>query len=153
MAEVSVQAADFDPAAETDRMAAGHGDLGALVTFAGLCRDEAGRLAALEIEHYPGMAEAELGRIAAEAEARWPLLGLRVIHRHGRIGAGERIVFVAAASAHRGDALAATAFLMDYLKTRAPFWKREHRADGTTGPWVAARDTDEAAAARWTAAP
>lgn len=131
-------------------MVEGHGDIGALVTFAGLCRDEAGRLAALEIEHYPGMAEAELGRVAADAEARWPLLGLRVIHRCGRIGAGERIVFVAAAAAHRGDAFAAVAFLMDHLKTRAPFWKREHRADGTTGPWVKAAATDEAAAARWT---
>lgn len=131
-------------------MVEGHGDIGALVTFAGLCRDEAGRLAALEIEHYPGMAEAELGRVAADAEARWPLLGLRVIHRYGRIGAGERIVFVAAASPHRAAAFAAVAFLMDHLKTRVPFWKREHRADGTTGPWVTAAATDEAAAARWT---
>lgn len=133
-------------------MVAGRGDVGALVTFAGLCRDEAGGLAALEIEHYPGMAEAELARVAAAAEARWPLLALRVIHRYGRIAAGGRIVFVAAASTHRGDAFAATQFLMDYLKTDAPFWKREHHPDGTAGPWVAARDTDEAAAARWNAA-
>ena len=134
-------------------MVAGRRDVGALVTFAGLCRDEAGRLAALEIEHYPGMAEAELMRVAAEAEARWPLVGLRVIHRYGRIAAGERIVFVAAAAVHRGDAFAAAQFLMDDLKTRAPFLKREHRADGTTGPWVAARDTDGLAAARWHPAP
>lgn len=153
MAHVSVQAADFDPAAEAGRMTAGRADVGALVTFAGLCRDEGGDLAALEIEHYPGMAEAELNRVAAEAETRWRLIGLRVIHRHGRIGAGERIVFVAAASTHRSDAFAATDFLMDYLKTRAPFWKRERRRDGTTGPWVAAKDTDDAAAARWTNAP
>lgn len=131
-------------------MVAGRSDVGALVTFAGLCRDEAGGLAALEIEHYPGMAETELSRVAAEAETRWRLIGLRVIHRFGRIGAGERIVFVAAASTHRTDAFAATEFLMDYLKTRAPFWKREHRPDGTTGPWVTAKDTDDAAAARWT---
>ena len=153
MAQVSVQAADFDPALEADLMVGGHRDVGALVTFAGLCRDEAGGLAALEIEHYPAMAEAELNRVAAEAEARWQLIGLRVIHRYGRIGAGERIVFVAAASMHRSDAFAATAFLMDYLKTRAPFWKREHRPDGTTGPWVAAKNTDDDAAARWSRAP
>lgn len=152
MAEVSVQAADFDPAAEADRMVGGRGDVGALVTFAGLCRDEAGVLAALEIEHYPGMADVELGRVAADAEARWRLIGLRVIHRYGRIGVGERIVFVAAASTHRSDAFAATAFLMDYLKTRAPFWKREHRRDGSVGPWVAAKATDDDAAARWTTA-
>lgn len=153
MASVSVQAADFDPLAEADRMVAGRGAVGALVTFAGLCRNEAGGLAALEIEHYPGMAEAELARVAAEAEARWPLIGLRVIHRYGRIAAGGRIVFVAAAATHRGDAFAAAQFLMDTLKTRAPFWKREHRCDGTTGPWVAARDTDETAAALWASAP
>ncbi len=149
MASVSVQPQDFDPAAESADLAKGRRDLGAVVTFTGLCRDEGGALGALEIEHYPGMAEAEIGRVAAEAEARWPLLGCRVIHRFGRIGPGERIVLVATASAHRAAAFEAADFLMDFLKTRAPFWKREHRADGTRGAWVAHKDTDEAAAARW----
>ena len=94
------------------------------MTFVGLCRDEGGRLAALEIEHYPGMAEAEIARVVAEARARWPLLGVRVIHRYGAIRPGEQIVLVATASAHRGAAFAAAELLMDYLKTRAPFWKR-----------------------------
>ncbi len=149
VASVSVQAQDFDPAAETERLTAGRADVGAVVTFAGLCRDEAGALEVLEIEYYPGMAEAEIGRVAAEAESRWPLLGLRVIHRHGLIRPGERIVLVAAASAHRSAAFEAAAFLMDYLKTRAPFWKRERRVDGGAGGWVQAKDTDEAAAGRW----
>ena len=150
MAFVSVQAADFDPAAEQDRLAGGRTDIGAVVSFTGLCRDEGGTLAALEIEHYPGMAEAEIARVAALAEARWHLAGLSVIHRHGRIRPGERIVLVAAAAGHRGAAFAAADFVMDYLKTRAPFWKREHRSDGSTGAWVAAKDADETAAARWT---
>ncbi len=149
MASVSVQAEDFDPAAEGEALAAGRRDVGAVVTFTGLCRDEAGTLDALEIEHYPGMAEDEIGRVAAEAEARWPLTGCRVIHRFGRIRPGERIVFVATASGHRAAAFAAADFLMDFLKTRAPFWKRERRADGTDGGWVAHKDTDAAAASRW----
>ena len=149
MAAVSVQAEDFDPAAEVRALAGGRPDVGAVVTFTGLCRDEDGALGALEIEHYPGMAEAEIGRVAAEAERRWPLLGCRVIHRFGRIAPGEAIVFVATASAHRAAAFAAADFLMDFLKTRAPLWQREPRADGTRGAWVAHKDTDAAAAARW----
>src|SRR5690606_29955412 len=105
---------------------------------------------ALELEHYPGMAEAEIGRIAADAAARWPLQGLTAIHRHGRILPGENIVLVVAASAHRQAAFEAASFLMDYLKSRAPFWKKEHRADGSAGAWVEAKESDEDAARRWT---
>lgn len=149
MARIAVQAADVDPGAEADRLCAGRHDIGALVTFTGLCRDEAGTLAALEIEHYPGMAEAELRRIASEAEARWPLLGLTVVHRFGTIRPGDRIVLVVAAATHRADAFAAASFLMDYLKTRAPFWKREHPLAGAAGAWVAAKQSDATADAGW----
>lgn len=149
MKKVVIQAADFDVTREVAAMTAGRADIGAVVTFTGLCRDEAGQLAALELEHYPGMAEAEIARVAAEAEARWPLMGLRVIHRHGKLAPGAQIVLVAAASAHRAAAFAAADFLMDFLKTRAPFWKKEHRTDGTSGDWVSAKDADDAAAARW----
>ena len=146
---IRVQAEDFDPGREEARLVEGRRDVGAVVTFTGFCRDEGGTLAALELEHYPGMAEEEMGRVAAEALSRWPLVGLTVIHRHGRIRPGERIVLVAAAARHRGEAFAAAEFLMDYLKTRAPFWKKEHRLDGTDGGWVAAKSADDDAAARW----
>ena len=146
---VSVRTADFDLAAEVSKLTAGRPDVGAVVTFSGLCRDEAGSLAALELEHYPGMAEAEISKIAAEAVGRWPLTGLTVIHRVGRIVAGENIVLVVAASAHRQAAFEAASFLMDYLKSRAPFWKKEHRRDGSQGGWVDAKESDDAAAARW----
>lgn len=146
---VRIQAEDFDVAAEIAALSRGRGDVGAVVTFTGLCRDEAGSLAALEIEHYPGMAEDEIGRIAAEAAARWPLAGLTVVHRHGLIRPGENIVLVVAASAHRQAAFEAAGFLMDYLKSRAPFWKKQHAADGSDGGWVKARETDADAAARW----
>ncbi len=149
MASVAVQARDFDIASEVAALARGRTDLGALVTFTGLCRDEGGTLAALDIEHYPGMAEAEIARVAAAAESRWPLAGCRIIHRFGAIAPGENIVFVATASAHRAAAFAAAEFLMDYLKTRAPFWKRNRRRDGTAGDWIAGADTDAAAADRW----
>ncbi len=149
MPTVRIQAEDFDLAAEVERVAAGRRDIGAVVTFSGLCRDEAGALAVLELEHYPGMAEAEIGRIAAEAMARWPLQGLTAIHRYGKVRPGENIVLVVAASAHRQAAFEAANFLMDYLKSRAPFWKKEHRADGTEGIWVEAKDADDDAAARW----
>src|SRR5271156_3928710 len=149
MGKVRVQAEDFDAAAEAGALAAGRADVGALVTFVGLCRDEGGRLASLEIEHYPGMAEAEIALAIAEAEARWPLLGVTVVHRYGAIRPGEQIVMVATASAHRGAAFSAAEMLMDYLKTRAPFWKRARRADGTIESWVEAKDGDSASAARW----
>lgn len=146
---VRVQADDFDIAAENARLTEGRADVGAVVTFTGLCRDEGGTLAALELEHYPGMAQAEIGRIAREAAERWPLTGLTVIHRHGKIAPGENIVLVVAASAHRQAAFEAADFMMDFLKTRAPFWKKEHRRDGTEGGWVEARDIDDKAAERW----
>jgi molybdopterin synthase catalytic subunit len=146
---VRIQREDFDTAAEIALVAGTAGDVGAIVTFTGLCRDEAGTLAALELEHYPGMAEAEILRLARQAAARWPLLGLTAIHRFGRIAAGENIVLVVAASSHRQAAFEAAAFMMDYLKTRAPFWKKEHRSDGSAGDWIEARDADETATARW----
>jgi molybdopterin synthase catalytic subunit len=145
---VSLQREPFDIAAEIDRLR-GAGDVGAIVTFTGICREGAGdaRIAAMTLDHYPAMAQAELLRIEAEASARWPLLGTRIVHRHGRIEPGEDIVLVVTASAHRQAAFEAASFLMDYLKTRAPFWKKEER--GTGDAWVAARGEDEAAAARW----
>ena len=146
---VRVQAADFDVAAEIEAVHAGRTDVGAVASFVGLCRDEAGRLAALELEHYPGMAEAELSRVAAEAMERWPLTAATVIHRYGRLRPGERIVLVVTASSHRVAAFESAEFLMDYLKTRAPFWKKEHHADGTAGDWVAAKDADDDRAGRW----
>jgi molybdopterin synthase catalytic subunit len=149
MASVRVQGEDFDPGAEGEALARARTDVGAVVSFVGYCRDEAGRLAALEIEHYPGMAEAEIARAAGEAEARWPLIGVTVIHRFGKIAPGERIVFVAVAAAHRGPAFAAAEMLMDYLKTRAPFWKRAIHPDGAVEGWVEAKLDDEASAARW----
>jgi molybdopterin synthase catalytic subunit len=152
MATIRVQVEDFDAAVEARRLSDGRADVGAIVTFVGLCRDEGGRLVSLEIEHYPEMAAQELARVAAEAEARWPLLGLTVIHRFGVIPAGAQIVLVAAASAHRGDAFAAAEFLMDYLKTRAPFWKRARLADGTSEDWVEAKEADALSAARWASA-
>ncbi len=149
MAEVSIVGTAFDPAAEAAGLVA-DGGVGATVSFVGYCRDEGGRLAALELEHYPGMAEEEISRIAEEAKRRWPITGLRVVHRHGLVRPGDPIVLVATASAHRAAAFEAAAFLMDFLKTRAPFWKREHGADGSLGDWVAATDADDSAAARWT---
>lgn len=149
VATVRIQAQDFDAAAEIARLTAGRADCGAVVTFTGLCRDEAGTLSALELEHYPGMAEAEIGRICAEAAARWPVTGLTVIHRHGTIRPGENIVLVVAASAHRHAAFEAAGFVMDFLKSRAPFWKKEHRAEGGSGNWVDAKESDDAALARW----
>lgn len=146
---IRVQQEDFDVAAEIAALTEGRADIGAVVTFSGLCRDEQGALAALELEHYPGMAEAEIGRIATEAIGRWPLQGLTVVHRHGKIAPGENIVLVVAASAHRQAAFEAANFLMDYLKSRAPFWKKEHRADGSEGGWVEAKEADDEAADRW----
>ncbi len=150
MRVVRVQREDFDVAAEAAALSAGRVDVGAIVTFVGLCRDDGGKLSALELEHYPGMAEAEMERVAAEAEARWPLAGIVAIHRFGAIRPGERIVMVATASAHRAAAFAAAEMLMDYLKTRAPFWKRAILADGSSEGWVEPNEADDAAAQRWT---
>ena len=146
---IRIQSEPFEAAFETAILTEGRADIGAVVAFTGLCRDEGGRLAALELEHYPGMAEAEIDRIAEQAEGRWPLLGLTVIHRFGRISPGEEIVLVLAASAHRQAAFEAASFLMDYLKTQAPFWKREHLKDGTAGAWVEAKEADDRATERW----
>lgn len=147
---VAIRSGRIDFAAETASIeAAALGAMGGLVTFIGYCRDEGGRLANLELEHYPGMATRELTAVAEETCRRWPLLACRAIHRHGMIAPGEEIVLVACASAHRKAAFDAASFLMDYLKTRAPFWKREHLADGSVGGWVEAKASDDAAAARW----
>lgn len=146
---VRIQAEDFDTAAEIVRVTRRRADIGAVVTFTGLCRDEAGTLSALELEHYPGMAQAEIARIAAEAAKGWPITALTVVHRYGKIRPGENIVLVVAAAAHRQAAFDAAGFLMDFLKSRAPFWKKEHHADGHSGDWVEAKAADDAAAARW----
>ncbi len=150
---VRVQAEDFDLGAEVAALGAGRTDIGAVATFTGLVREIApGGGGAMTLEHYPGMTEKALSAIAREAAGRWPLAAATVIHRHGRLAPGDRIVMVATASAHRAAAFEAAAFLMDYLKTRAPFWKREEGADGRAG-WVAARSADDAAAARWDTGP
>jgi molybdopterin synthase catalytic subunit len=146
---VRVQTEDFDVAAETEKLLGSRTDVGAVVTFTGRVRgsDDGREIAALTLEHYPGMAEAEIGRHADEALSRWPLLGLTVIHRFGRIAPGENIVLVMTASSHRQAAFEAAEFLMDYLKTNAPFWKREESGKGAS--WIEAREHDDAAAARW----
>ena len=149
---IRVQLEDFDLQQEIDRLAAIHKNIGAVVTFTGLCRDEGGRLEALELEHYPGMAEAEMLRIASIAIERFGLHGLTAIHRFGRIAPGENIVLVIAASSHRQAAFDGANFVMDFLKTSAPFWKKEHGASGKAGDWVAARDADDAARNKWTPA-
>jgi len=147
---VRLQREPFDPAAESAALTRGRTDIGAVVTFTGICRGaESGEpIAALTLEHYPGMAEEEIARHVEEAQARWPLLGVTVIHRHGRIEPGEDIVLVVTASSHRQAAFEAAAFLMDYLKTRAPFWKEVESASGRH--WVEAASKDDAAAERWT---
>ena len=146
---VRIQAEDFDAAAEARRLTAGRTDIGAVVTFTGLCRDEGGRLRALELEHYPGMAQAEISRIADQAGERWPLSGLVAIHRFGRLAPGDNIVLVVAASTHRQAAFSAAEFMMDFLKSQAPFWKKEHLADTGPGGWVEAKQGDEEALRRW----
>jgi molybdopterin synthase catalytic subunit len=143
---VRVQREDFDLGAELVALSSGRRDIGALVSFTGLVRDSGG-LAAMELEHYPGMTEKALAGIEAEARRRWTLQACLIIHRFGRLTPGEQIMMVATASAHRGEAFAAAEFLMDYLKSRAPFWKKESMADGTR--WVEARDADTAALDRW----
>ena len=149
IATIRVQEADFDAAREIAALSKGRTDVGAVVSFSGICRgSENGEpIAALTLEHYAGMAEAEIGRHADEALSRWPLQGLTVVHRVGRIAPGENIVLVVTASAHRQAAFEAAEFMMDYLKTSAPFWKREDSPKGAS--WIEARDHDDAAAARW----
>jgi len=174
---VSVQEADFDAGAEIAALSAGREDVGAVASFVGLVRadkaagvgadktpalqggrakdallavaDGEAAVQAMILEHYPGMTEKALEAIVAEARGRWDIFGVRVIHRVGRLLPGDRIVFVAVASAHRGEAFAACEFIMDYLKTRAPFWKKEDTPDG--GRWVDARESDDHAAGRWAA--
>jgi molybdopterin synthase catalytic subunit len=147
---IRIQDADFDIAQEIFALTKGRTDIGAVVTFSGICRGAEGgeTIAALTLEHYPGMAEAEIARHAETAASRWPLTGLTIIHRVGRITPGENIVLVVTSSAHRHAAFEAAEFLMDYLKAHAPFWKREEGASGTG--WVEARDHDDLAAGRWT---
>ncbi|MCM2309300.1 MAG: molybdopterin synthase catalytic subunit MoaE [Sulfuritalea sp.] len=161
---VSVQEADFDAGAEIAALSAGRDDVGAVASFTGLVRadkqadaaaaarvgaDAPPAVQAMTLEHYPGMTEKALEAIVDEARGRWDLYGVRVIHRVGRLVPGDRIVFVAVASAHRGEAFAACEFIMDYLKTRAPFWKKEETPQG--GRWVDARESDDHAAGRWDA--
>lgn len=148
---IRVQREDFDPGAEIAALSAGRTDIGGVVAFIGLVRDmnQDRAVRAMVLEHYPGMTERELARIEAEARGRWRLDDVLIIHRHGRLEPGDRIVLVLTASAHRQDAFEAAGFLIDWLKTRAPFWKSEETDAGQR--WVAARASDEAAAARWTA--
>ncbi len=151
---VRVQREDFDVGAEVRRLTAGRTDIGAIVTFTGTVRaDSAGAgIAAMTLEHYPGMTEEELARVDAEAAARWPLQASLIVHRVGTLRPGDNIVLVVTASAHRQAAFDAAAFLMDYLKTRAPFWKKELGAAGEER-WVEARESDDAAAERWAEKP
>ncbi|MEH7827969.1 molybdenum cofactor biosynthesis protein MoaE [Gemmobacter denitrificans] len=144
---LQVQSGAFDTGAETNRFLAGLAHAGAAVTFTGLVRDNGGDLSAMEIEHYPGMTERAITTMMEEARARWGLEDVLVIHRHGRLAAQEPIMMVATAAPHRADAFAAAEFLMDYLKSRAPFWKKEIGSSGAA--WVAAKESDEDALKRW----
>lgn len=148
---IRLQREPFDLDAEVAKLTRSRTDIGAVVTFTGICRaDENGEpIAALTLEHYPGMAEAEIARHVEAARARWPLLAVTVIHRYGRLEPGEVIVLVVTASSHRQAAFAAAEFLMDYLKTRAPFWKQVEKPAGKI--WVDAKSADDAAAERWAA--
>ncbi len=150
---IRLQREPFDAAAEAAELVRGRTDVGALVTFTGVCRgtEDGEPISALTLEHYPGMAETEIERHVAEASGRWPLFGVSVIHRYGRIVPGENIVLVATASSHREAAFAAAEFLMDYLKTRAPFWKQVEQAGKKS--WVDAKSVDDTSAARWSASP
>ena len=147
---VRVQAEDFDIGQEVAALTAGRTDIGAVVTFTGTTRGDTkdGPIVSMTLEHYPGMTEAELARVEAEAVERWPLAATLIVHRYGELSPGENIVLVVAASAHRQAAFEAAAFLMDFLKTRAPFWKKETGTDGA-GQWVDARESDDAAVAKW----
>jgi molybdopterin synthase catalytic subunit len=146
---VRVQAADFDVSAEIARLRHDNPGVGAIASFIGLVRDmnEGDRVSEMELEHYPGMTERALEDIVAQARARWNIIDTLVVHRVGRLRPLDQIVLVVVTGAHRGDAFAACEFVMDYLKTRAPFWKKEQTPEGSR--WVEARDTDDAAARRW----
>lgn len=144
---IRVQQEDFDIGAEIAKLRAGRTDIGAIVSFTGTVRNQDGAVTELALEHYPGMTEAELQRIEAEASARWPLQASLIVHRYGTLKPGDNIVLVITASEHRDAAFDAAKFVMDYLKTRAPFWKRESGPDGTR--WVAAREGDDVSAAGW----
>lgn len=147
---IRVQSENFDVGAEIRALTEARDDIGAVVSFTGLVRREAGASAinTLTLEHYPGMTEKELERIEAEAHARWPLSASLIVHRYGRLNPGENIVLVVTASTHRQAAFESAEFLMDYLKTNAPFWKKEELASGGEG-WIETRNKDDAAAARW----
>jgi molybdopterin synthase catalytic subunit len=146
---VRVQEADFDTGRELDAMTKGRKDVGALASFIGLVRDanDGSAVGALTLEHYPGMTEKALADICAQAHSRWNLIDTLVVHRVGALKPGDRIVLVGVTSGHRGEAFAACEFIMDYLKTKAPFWKREDTPEGSR--WVEARSSDDTAAAKW----
>jgi len=150
---IAIQHDDFDSGAEARALSAGNAAVGAVASFVGLVRDrnDGAAVATMTLEHYPGMTEKAIVRIVDEAKGRWDVIDCTVIHRIGELRPGDQIVLVAVASAHRGDAFAACEFIMDYLKTQAPFWKKEATPDGAR--WVDARVSDDAAAARWTPAP
>ena len=148
MAHIKVQHEDFDVGAEIAALTAGRTDVGGIGCFIGTVRDNGQAVTGMTLEHYPGMTERAIGQIADQAEQRWPLLGCTIIHRVGKLRTGENIVLVIVASAHRQAALDATAFLIDWLKTKAPFWKREDFVDGNSA-WVDAREDDDTAASRW----
>jgi molybdopterin synthase catalytic subunit len=149
MPTIRVQTEDFDAGAEIAKLRAGNPKVGAVASFVGVCRDvnDGSAVAGMTLEHYPGMTEKAVGAIVDEALARWGIVDAIVIHRVGELRPTDQIVLVAVAGGHRGEAFAACEFIMDYLKTRAPFWKKERTADGAR--WVDARGTDDAAAARW----
>lgn len=148
--EIDICRGDFDVAAVLAGARDNSVDVGAIVSFTGLCRSEGGQLAALELEHYPAMAKNELTAIAERALEKWPLTYLHIAHRYGEIAPGENIVLVVAAASHRAEAFQAAEFIMDFLKTSAPFWKKEHRVDGAEGDWVEAKTSDDVARERWT---
>ena len=149
---VRVQTDDFDVGREIKLLTAGNADIGAVVTFTGIVRGQAhgAKISSMTLEHYPGMTEAELAQVETEAQARWPLAASLIVHRYGQLVPGDNIVLVITASAHRASAFEAAEFLMDYLKSRAPFWKKEALAGGDdAGHWVDARESDESAVKRW----
>lgn len=146
MSEIRIQREDFDPGAEMAALEDGSGDAGAIASFVGLVRGDGG-LSSMTLDHYPGMCESEIAAHVEEARRRWPILAVRIVHRTGRLTPGDQIVFVGVASKHRQAAFQAAEFLMDYLKTRAPFWKLERRGESET--WVRARAEDDASVKRW----